>query len=302
MPQASSPNDIHVGRLILTTPNVARLSFTTAEMTDVELGLEPLGGLRLDQWIQKRVVGINAGKLSQGRQTPFIRSYQVAGLAANLFWSLPDSNIQRLEAYRQIEQNVLILGTDGLPEERPVSEKQLAATANDFYPYPATGAEPVPGAGFGVAGGSVRKDFDTNERVEARATVETGAVRQTYDIKTDVFANAAPGTLPMRARKAEAAFILMKTQSPSFSWQTLRNTSRAVAGLRGDEYFFTSRDTDRGTGYTAHAEYEFGGGADDPRKPYLQIVFNAENVPASMPAAELLKMWDGLLNSARFSK
>lgn len=306
MAQESSGTRFQVGRLLLTAPGSVAVVFRKAQIADIEVSTEPTSGKSLQDWVVRRSGEIKQGKLSSGRDAPLLRSYQLAGgTPALLFWLFPNQNIQRLEAYHLDGAQVLIAGTNGLPNELPVSERLATEVLDSFQPYNG-GEDASPSGGFGVAGGAVQREFQNNELTEARATITpapgTPPMPLTCTITTHVYSNAGHSTLPARVGKANAALPAIKRESPGLSMQTLRSGSRTVADVTGQEYAVLTRDTAHGSTYTVHAEFEFGGDANDPLRPYLQIVLNADEIPASVPGTAFLAAWDQLLTSARFRR
>ncbi len=267
--------------------------------------MDVLGGKSMDQWLAERTAIIHSGKLSMDRPSPLLRSYHLPnGMPANLFWSLPDSQIRRLEAYRQVGNDVLILGTDGLPDELPVSERLTLSVAASFQQtVPGSGATP---GGFGVDGGVVQRPFDNNEFAEADVRFEDGQNKDPADLKvsinTHVYADVGQSTLPARVRRAQEAMLAMKLSLPTAHSDILRNGKRTVAGLAGQEFFVFTHKSGSSPDLGVHAEFEFGGDASNELRPYLQISMDADDLPPGANGAQLLHVWDDLLNSAELRR
>lgn len=302
---AGGVNSAHIGRLIFNCPTVPMVRFSKAEIADVELSSEVLGTQTMAQWLAARTATIRAGKLSMDRPSPLLRSYRLPdGVPANLFWSLPASEVQRLEAYKQIGQDVLILGTDGFAKELPISERLAVAIAASFQPV-ARGSGATPG-GFGVEDGVVQRPFENNEIAEATVQMGDGQSKEPLDLKltvvTHVYADAGKSTLPARVRRGQEAELIIRATSPRMKIDTLRNGGRTVSGVAGQEFFQFTDNGEKEPKTGVHAEFEYGGDANDPLRPYLQIIMDADELPPGLKAPDLLRVWDNVLQSAELRK
>ena len=218
-----------------------------------------------------------------------------------MFWTFPKQNAQTMEAYRDFGSFLVLGSTQQDPNEQPISERLMTAVITGFHP---SNNEAGATNGFAVEGGIVERPFENNEVAESTATFSYPAdgsptlLHCKLDIITHVYANAAPSTLPQRVRRAEAAALMMQKDSPGASLKTFRKGPRTVAGVKGDEavslLHVPENPPDAFIG-----EFEFGGDANNPVRPYVQVKLTVE-VPAAVNPQTLLALWDALLQSARF--
>ena len=296
---------ISVGRLNLHAPMVSTVWFGKVKISDVEVSLEPLDGKNLAEWIAARQKKIRVDDGRGGSREPIIRSYQLSdNLPATLSWKFPNANYQQLEAYRQVNDRVLVGSTMGLPDERALSERLVTGVLDSFRQQPATYTAT---GGFGVDGGLIQKPFDNNESANATVALHLDGTpadpkeQPQLGITTEVFGNAAPATLPSRVSRLKQSELLMQAETPGLSMKTLRHGPKTVAGLAGQESFTLIHDPHASRApYGFTAEFEYGGDANNPVRPYLQITFKGDLQKAEANGADIIRVWDGMLQSARF--
>ena len=297
------PEDLAVGRLDLGVPGLGEVKFSDTKVSDVQpfwVALKP--GQSAAQWIEERTAQVQSGTLSSGRKDALVRSYRTASQQPMLiYWKYPAEKTLRVEGFRMAGDQVLVGGTDAYADEVQGAETDIVSVLSSFRPT-STGEKVR--SGFAIDRGVLTRPFDTNESTSATADLRTvdvpSEVRLQLQVNTRVYSNGGPSTVKQRAERTRVTVPLLKAEGPEVTVRTLRLTTRSVAGLSGDEWLSTVEDKEKAGMYTVRFEYEFGGDASDPVRPYTDIVLTGQDIPRTVSQEKLVLLWDAMLNSARF--
>lgn len=300
---ALSGQPFAVGRLVLNLPSPKRVNFGKTRISDIEpewVDLKPEQSLA--EWLEERKMKAVSGEISNGRKDSVVRSYITPdGVPFLIYWEYPNSNLQRIEGYRNDGRSILIAGTDVFPNEIQGAEGDLRAMLHSFQSQP-KGSDIH--EGYAIDRGVLQRSFDTNEKTNVTMIPNLDGLGSDaevdFSISMGVYAKATPSTIPGRAKREMLMTPMLKAETPGLSMRTLRLGSRTVAGLTGEEWISRMEDKNNPDQYGLSCEFEFGGDANNPQRPYLDINFGALHIPRSYPQEKLTLLWEDALRSARF--